>query len=212
MDGTDALQLSAAESEGRRQSAQFLRFLRHDMPGFENAYLMDLPPQLGIRETRRIVGDYVLTEADVLGCASFDDTVGVNAWPVEEHLPGRVEFRWPAGTDTAQGRAHCRGFNHLPWRMLLPQRIDNLLVAGRCASMTHGGQSAARVSGGCFVMGQAAGTGSALALQAGHAPRTLAIAPLQEALRHDGVWLGLPDEPLPPAIATSLPASSTSPT
>lgn len=209
VDGTDARQLSAAESQGRHQAAEFMRFLRRDMPGFDHAYLLDLPPQLGVRETRRIVGDYVLTEDDVLSCASFDDTIGVNAWPVEDHLPGRVEFRWPHGTDTEQGRAACRGFNHLPWRMLLPRGIDNLLVAGRCASMTHGGQSAARVSGGCFVMGQAAGTGSVLALRAGCPPRDLAIATLQDALRRDRAWLGESDDPLPPAIAQPRTSSRT---
>lgn len=200
VDGTDAWQLSEAESEGRRQAAQFLGFLRRDMPGFENAYLLDLPPQLGIRETRRIVGEYVLTEDDVLGCVSFPDAVGVNGWPVEEHQAGRVEFRWPYGTQDANGRAASRGYNHLPWRMLLPQGIDNLLVAGRCASMTHGGQSAARVSGGCFVMGQAAGVGCALAVQRAVAPRSLPVSSVQDELRRGGAWLGLEDEPLPPQI------------
>ncbi|MER1968199.1 FAD-dependent oxidoreductase [Castellaniella sp. GW247-6E4] len=200
VDGTDAWQLSAAESEGRRQAAQFMGFLRRDMPGFEHAYLLDLPPQLGIRETRRIVGDYVLTEDDVLACASFEDTVGVNGWPVEEHMAGRVEFRWPHGTQDAAGRAASRGYNHLPWRMLLPQGIDNLLVAGRCAGMTHGGQSAARVSGGCFVMGQAAGTGAALAIHRGIPPRRLPTRDLQDELRRAGAWLGLDDDTLPPPI------------
>ena len=208
VDGTDAWQLSAAESEGRRQSAAFLRFLRREMPGFEAAYLLDLPPQLGVRETRRIVGEYVLTEDDVLDCARFDDTVGVNAWPVEEHLPGTVDFRWPHGTETPQGQAASPGYNQLPWRMLLPQGIDNLLVAGRCASMTHGGQSAARVSGGCFVMGQAAGTGCALALRQDTMPRTLAVPLLQRTLRADGAWLGQPDDPLPPATADFLDSPS----
>ncbi|WP_298431411.1 FAD-dependent oxidoreductase [Ottowia sp.] len=200
VDGTDALQLSAAEAEGRCQAAHFLRFLRSDMPGFETAYLLDLPPQVGVRETRRIVGDYVLTEDDVLGCASFDDTVGVNGWPVEEHLAGDVSFRWPYGTDTPEGRAASRGYNHLPWRMLLPRGVDNLLVAGRCASMTHGGQSAARVSGGCFVMGQAAGSGAALALQQGVAPRALPVALLQKRLLAAQAWLGLEGEKLPNSI------------
>jgi len=200
VDGTDAWQLSAAESEGRRQAARFLDFLRRDMPGFEQAYLLDLPPQLGIRETRRIVAEYVLTEDDVLGCAGFEDTVGVNGWPVEEHMAGRVEFRWPHGTQDAAGRAASRGYNHLPWRMLLPLSVDNLLVAGRCAGMTHGGQSAARVSGGCFVMGQAAGTGAALASRQGVLPRSLPFRVLQDELRRGRAWLGLDDEPLPPPI------------
>lgn len=200
VDGTDAAQLSAAEREGRRQGADFLRFLRRDVPGFEAAYLLDLPAQVGIRETRRIVGDYVLTEEDVLGCASFADTIGVNGWPVEEHLAGDVSFRWPHGSDTPEGRAHCRGYNHLPWRMLLPRCVDNLLVAGRCASMTHGGQSAARVSGACFAMGHAAGIGAALAVQRGLAPRAIDVSTLQQRLQSAGAWLGLQAEPLPDPI------------
>lgn len=200
VDGTDAAQLSAAESEGRRQSAAFLRFLRRDVPGFEAAYLLDLPAQVGIRETRRIVGEYVLTEDDVLGCARFADSIGANGWPVEEHLAGDVSFRWPHGSDTPEGRAASSGFNHLPWRMLLPQRVDNLLVAGRCASMTHGGQSAARVSGACLAMGQAAGTGAALALRQGVAPRATDVRLLQQRLQAAGAWLGLETETWPEPI------------
>jgi FAD dependent oxidoreductase len=83
-----------------------------------------------------------------------------------------------------------RGFNHLPYRMLLPLRVDNLLVAGRCASMTHMGQSAARVSGGCFVMGQAAGTAAVLALRRNLIPRHLPSLELQMQLEADGVFLG----------------------
>lgn len=195
VDGTDALQLSAAESEGRRQSAGFLRFLRRDMPGFESAYLIDLPAQVGIRETRRIVGEYVLTEDDVLDCARFHDSIGVNGWPVEEHRAGDVAWRWQRGEPE-----HCRGYNQLPWRMLLPRQVDNLLVAGRCASMTHGGQSAARVSGACLVMGQAAGTAAALAVRQAAAPRTLEPTVLQASLQTAGAWLAREQDALPPAI------------
>ncbi|MFV0678823.1 FAD-dependent oxidoreductase [Ottowia sp.] len=184
VDGTDARQLSAAEVQGRQQIAQFMTFLRSYAPGFENAYLLEIAPQVGVRETRRVLGDYQLTETDVLQCASFDDSIGVNGWMVEDHVAGDVQFRF---ADIPQ----VRGFNHLPWRMLLPRGQSNLLVAGRCASMTHGGQSAARVSGGCFVMGQAAGTGAALALQAGVSPRQIDVAALQARLRHEGTYLGL---------------------
>ncbi len=200
VDGTDAAQLSAAEREGRRQSAQFLRFLRRDVPGFEAAYLLDLPAQVGVRETRRLLGEYVLTEDDVLGCASFADSVGVSGWPVEEHRAGDVSFRWPHGTEVTGGQARSRGYHHLPWRMLLPRRVDNLLVAGRCASMTHGGQSAARVTGACLVMGQAAGTGAALAVRQDIAPRALDVAALQHRLHAAGAWLGRADDVLPPPI------------
>jgi len=182
VDGTDALQLSAGEIEGRRQIRDYMAFLRARVPGFEASYLLDIAPQLGIRETRRVVGQTMLTAADVLGCASFPDTIGVNAWPLERHIAGDVEWSWPP--------PDARGFNHLPYRMLVAQRIGNLLVAGRCASMTSEAQSAARVSGACFVMGQAAGTAAHLALSAGSAPADVDVGALQARLERDGACLG----------------------
>ena len=187
-DGTDARSLSAGEVEGRRQAVDYLRFLRAKVPGFEAAYALEIAPQLGIRETRRLVGELALGADDVLGCADFADTIGVNGWPLELHVAGDVEWRWPPIPGS-------RGFNQLPYRMLLPRRataggIDNLLVAGRCASMTHEGHSAARVSGACFVMGQAAGTAAALALRSGRAPQDLDVLQLQRAIEADGAFLG----------------------
>jgi len=183
VDGTDARQLSGAEAEGRRQVVDYHRFLRQCVPGFEDAYLIDIAPQLGIRETRRIVADYMLTAKDVIDCVDFDDTVGVNGWPLEMHVAGDVRWIWP---DIPK----ARGFNHLPYRMLLPPGVDNLLVAGRCAGMTHEAQSAARVSGPCFVMGQAAGTAAALSIEGGVTPRELQIDALQRTLESDGTYLG----------------------
>jgi len=186
-DGTDARSLSAGELEGRRQIVEYLRFLRTRVPGFEGAYALDIAPQLGIRETRRLVGEYRLSGDDVLGCADFDDSIGVNGWPLERHVAGDVEWGWPP--------PGSRGYNQLPYRMLLPRRagadgVDNLLVAGRCASMTHDGHSAARVSGACFVMGQAAGTAAALALDRGCGVHELPVAELQRRLAADGAFLG----------------------
>jgi hypothetical protein len=180
VDGTDAWQLSAAEVEGRRQITDFMDFLRSDAPGFERAYLLEIAPQVGIRETRRVHGLARLTEADVLGCARFDDAIGVNGWPIEAHVAGDVRFTFPPGLGTH------RGYNQLPLGMVLPQGVDNLLVAGRCASMTHGGQSAARVSGACFVMG----TVAALALAHGGAPQAVPAAAVRDELRRHGVFLG----------------------
>src|SRR5688500_19461407 len=105
----------------------------------------------------------------------FLDAIGVNGWPVEAHVAGNVDFRLARGS---------RGFNQIPYRMLLPLNQENLLVAGRCASMTHDGQSSARVSGPCFVMGQAAGTAAG--------------QPCQAAAAHPGspaCPLGLPSAP-----------------
>lgn len=177
VDATDARQLSAAEVEGRRQIVEYMRFLRAEVPGFEQAELAEIAAQVGVRETRRIHGAYRLTGEDVLGGARFEDSIGLNAWPVEMHMAGRIEWAFPRDADNA--------FNQLPWRMLVPLKVPNLLVAGRCASMEHLGQSAARASGACFVMGQAAGTAAALRV-AGR----FEVPALQQALRADGVDLG----------------------
>jgi hypothetical protein len=179
--GIDADQLTYGEIEGRRQCWDTFEFIRGATPGFERAYIVEIAPQIGIRETRRVRGEYMLSEDDVLDCADFADAIGVNGWPVEAHVAGDVQFVFARKK---------RGFNQLPYRMIVPQKIDNLFVAGRCASMTHGGQSAARVSGPCFVMGQAAGTAAHLALQSGMAPRRLDVGKLQERLERDGAYLG----------------------
>ncbi len=206
MDGTDAVELSEAEVLGRRQIADVAGFLK-EVPGFEDSYIVDIAPQVGIRETRRVRGVYMLTESDVLECASFDDTIGVNGWPLELHTRGDVEFRWPKIPES-------RGFNHLPYRMTVPlvgakppqagdapdggraepvgerMTLDNLWVAGRCASMTHEAQSAARVTGACFVMGQAAGTAADLALKSGISASSVDVPTLQSRLDSEGAYLG----------------------
>jgi hypothetical protein len=183
IDGTDVDQLTRGELQGRQQALDAFTFIRDNTPGFGDSYIVDIAPQIGIRETRRIVGAYQLTEDDVLGCADFDDAIGVNGWPVESHVAGTVEFRWQRGDNP-------RGFNQLPFRMILPQRLDNLYVIGRCASMTHDAQSAARVTGPCFAMGEAAGTAAALALTAGISCAAVDVAQLQQRLERAGAYLG----------------------
>jgi hypothetical protein len=182
INGLEPDDLTRGEIEGRRQAVDAFNFLR-TVPGFEKSYIVDLPPQLGIRETRRIVGLYMLSGEDVLGCASFDDSIGVNGWPIESHVAGDVIFKFPPIPES-------RGFNELPYRMLTPEGLDNLLVAGRCASMSHDGQSAARVSGACFAMGEAAGTAAALALDGNASLRDIAVAKLQDRLKQQGAFFG----------------------
>jgi len=179
MNGVDARELSAGELEGRRQIVEYFRFLREQIPGFAHSQIVDIAPQIGIRETRRIQGIYALAGEDILGSARFADSIGVNAWPMELHRDGRIDWGFP--------RDDGRAYNDLPWRMVVPQKVENLLVAGRCASMTHEGQSAARASGGCFVMGQAAGTAAA---RAGSTPlQAVDVAQLQQRLAADGVYI-----------------------
>jgi len=183
IDGTDVDELTLGELAGRQQALDAFTFIRDRTPGFEDSYIVDIAPQIGIRETRRIVGAYQLTEDDVLGCADFDDTIGVNGWPVEAHVAGNVEFRW---------QRDPRGFNQLPFRIIVPGpgAVGNLYVAGRCASMTHGAQSAARVTGPCFVMGEAAGTAAGMALSDGVAGAAIDVTELQRRLEDRGAYLG----------------------
>jgi hypothetical protein len=191
-DGTNVRSLSEGEIEGRRQVVEYLRFLRAKVPGFEKAYLLDIAPQIGIRETRRVVGEHTLTGEDVLQCASFDDSIGVNGWPLEQHVAGDVKWGWPPIPES-------RGYNQLPFRMLLPRResaggAQNLLVAGRCASMTHEGHSAARVTGACFAMGQAAGTAAAMTTAGNSSIYGIDVQSLQRLLVQQGAFLGGDDE------------------
>ncbi len=185
VDGTDADDLTFAEMEGRRQVELYARFLRERVPGFARSHVIEIAPQVGIRETRRIVGRYVLTEDDVLGEADFADAIGCNPWPVERHSAGKdIEWRWIPG----------RGYHQIPYRCLLPLGVDNLLVAGRCVSATPVAQSSVRVSGPCMAMGHAAGLAAALCAHGGTLPASLDIASLQRRLVAQGAFLGGPDQ------------------
>jgi hypothetical protein len=177
--------MDEAEARGVKfpRKGAIVRPQKNPIEWFANSYVVDTPPQLGIRETRRITGPYQLSENDVLSCASLPDTIGVNGWPIEAHMAGRVEWKWPPIPQS-------RGFCHLPYRMILPQNVKNLLVAGRCASMTHEGQSAARVSGPCFVMGQAAASAAHLALAGNSTLADIPAEALQALLEKNGAYLG----------------------
>jgi hypothetical protein len=182
VNGIDAREFSYGEIEGRKQCWDVFSFIKEVTPGFDDAYIVEIAPQIGIRETRRIIGEYQLSQDDILNCRDFDDSIGVNGWPVEAHVAGDVNFLF-ADKDT-------RGFNQIPYRIVVPDKIENLLVAGRCASMTHEGQSSARVTGSCFIMGQAAGTAADLVLADSATPRTVDVAKLQQRLEADGAYLG----------------------
>jgi len=159
----------------------YARFLRERVPGFQNSRVIEIAPQIGIRETRRIVGRYVVTGEDVLGQAAFADAIGCNPWPVERHTAGKeIEWGWIPG----------RGYHQIPYRCLLPLGVDNLLVAGRCVSATSAAQSSMRVSGPCLAMGQAAGLAAAFCAQTGIAPADVDVALLQRRLLDQGAFLG----------------------
>ena len=152
------------------------------MPGFENSYLLETAPQIGIRETRRIVGEYVLTKDDVLSCRDFDDSIGCNGWPLEQHLEGNAKWTFLGG----------RGYHQIPYGATLPKGVENLLVAGRCASTTPEGQASLRGSGPWFAMGQAVGTAAEMALRGDVMPAEIDRQVLKTQLVSDGAFIGDP--------------------
>jgi len=177
-DTFDPFELSEAEHEGRRQARLYLDVFRRYVPGYANAYILDTGAELGIRETRRIIGRHILTSDDVLKERKFDDAIAVNCWPIEDH-GGTRATRW---VWLSPG-----GYNHIPYRALLPTGVDNLLVAGRCLSSTHDAQAAIRVTANCFSTGQAAGLAAVMAGSGDMA--SIGIKSLQAALQANGVKL-----------------------
>ena len=180
--GTVGRDLAQAEVEGRQQAYQVVDFLRQHLPGFAGAYLLETPAQIGVRETRRIVGAYVLTQDDILAGRKFPDAIACGAYPIDIHDPASARLvarRLPPGE-----------YYTIPYRSLLPQGVDNLIAAGRCISATHEAFAAFRVSAIVMAIAQAAGTAAALAQRAGLSPRDLSAAALQQRLRERGAFLG----------------------
>jgi len=183
MDGTDVRDLTLAEVEGRRQALALVEFFRAELPGFEQASLLDTAAMIGVRETRRIVGDYVLTLEDLQTGRHFTDVIALCAYPVDIHDPTG------AGGGVSEAAATANAYE-IPYRSLLPRGLDDLLVAGRCVSATHEALGAIRVMPPAFAMGEAAGTAAALAVEAEVSPRNIKTLSLQGRLRDQGAYLG----------------------
>lgn len=183
VNATDPWLLTNAEREGRRQALEYARFLRDRVPGYERAELAGLSTQIGVRETRRVHGQYRLTRDDVLSARQFDDQIGLCGAPIEDHHGG-ADTKWQYLPD-----GQCVG---IPFRTLLPQRAANVLVAGRCFSATHDAHASVRSMAQCMAMGQAAGTAAALAVRDHSSPLDLDISTLRDQLRRDGAILEMP--------------------
>lgn len=171
--------ISAAEIEGRRQLKPYLEAFRRFVPGYENAFIADVGTEIGVRESRRIQGDYWLTLDDVLNEARFYDSVACGAWPVEEHGAGRATkwvFLKPGS------------FYELPYRMMMPRGIDGLLVAGRCASASHDAHASMRIAAACMALGEAAGVASVLCMSSDL--RRIDIGALRMQLERQGAIVG----------------------
>jgi len=180
-DATNAEDLTRAEIDARRQVMQYVAFLKADVPGFENAYLQMTAPQIGIRESRRVMGEYVLTADDLLSARKFEDTIARGSYSVDIHDPdggGTVIKHLPPGESYT-----------IPYRSLVPKKIDNLLIAGRPISATHEAHSAIRVMPIAAAIGEAAGAAAAICVKGDTIPRRLDAAELRRVLLAQGANL-----------------------
>lgn len=184
-DLTDPWQLTWAEQEGRRQVVEYVRFLREKVPGYRDAFLLGTSPRLGIRESRRLDGEYVLDRQDFAAPRTHPDDIGVCGQPIEDHSAGSAT-RWeyvggdPGPNDLTYG---------IPFGTLVPRVVDGLLVAGRCLAATHEAHASVRSIGQCMAMGHAAGVAAALASDAGVTPRAVDRLQLRHLLADAGAIL-----------------------
>jgi hypothetical protein len=156
LDGLKPEDLTRAEIQGRKHIHAVVDFVREKLPGFEACYVIDVAPQTGVRQTRLLEGEYVMTKDDLAQRTRFDDSI-------------------------ARGRDY-----YMPYRVLLPRQVDNLLVAGRHYSATSQAQKMSREIPPCMAMGEAAGVAAALALGAGVSVRNVDVRALQKTLRAQG--------------------------
>lgn len=176
---TDPEDLTQAELEGRREVQRLVRLLRL-LPQFEHVQLDVTGPHIGIRESRRIIGEYILSEDDIRQSRKFEDGICNTSYWVDIHQTDGVDQLHQEGSVLAPDY-------QIPYRSLVPLKVEGLLVAGRCISGTEYAMASYRVTGDCVAMGQAAGVAAALCVERGCTPRKLPPAPLVAALRADGV-------------------------
>ena len=182
VDGTDPFHLTAAQVKGRAITQRYVEFCRRYLPGFELSYLVFTAPMVGVRESRRIRGEYELTVGDVLGAKKFPDAVCRNNYPLDIHRDPKDEK--PAITTLPKGEYH-----EVPYRCLVPLGVENLLVAGRCLSASFEAQSSVRIQSNCRAMGEAAAAAAAMSVRAGVPPRAVDGTALRALLRTQGATL-----------------------
>jgi ribulose 1,5-bisphosphate synthetase/thiazole synthase len=175
VDATDRKALTKATMAMRDIAVKMTAFYRKYIPGYEDSYLIHTAQVVGIRDSRRIICDYTLTQSDVLSGKTFDDAIGRYGSVVDVH------------DKNGKGSLHLAevggaGWFHIPYRTLLPRGLKNILVAGRCISADYIAQGCTRSQAACMITGQATGTAAALAIKAGISPRDINIAELQKVL------------------------------
>jgi hypothetical protein len=183
-DATNVEDLTRAQVQGRKDVRKLVDFWRRHALAYSESRLIDTAIQVGVRETRRIIGEYVLTSDDVLHYRKFDDVIALGNWPIDLHDPTGGTKQADIGILLKRDRAY-----QIPYRCLLPKKMDNLLVAGRCISTTREANGSTRVMPICMAIGQAAGTAAALAVAQKTGLRNLEVSALQKRLLEQGAIL-----------------------
>ena len=177
MDPTDPVAVTKAELEAREQVFELHTFLKENIPGFEDSYVLSTAMQIGIRESRMVQGEYTLTQEDLKSLARFDDAIAVANYDIDIHNP--------EGSGTSHYYFGKGEWYQIPYRCLLPLGTTNLLVAGRCISSTHEAQASYRIMPFCSELGQAAGAAVSVAKESGKQLRNIDIQKLQNILRNE---------------------------
>lgn len=175
VNGLSNVDLSRAEAEGHKNAWQIHKLLKKRIAGFEDSYISNMATQIGVRETRRITGEYTMTGMDVVNAQKFDDAIARGSYPIDIHDP--------TGNGGQMIRLKDGEYYDIPFRCLIPKNIDNLLVAGRCISATHEAQASVRITATCTAMGEAAGSAGALCLKHQIKPSEINIKELQSYIK-----------------------------
>ncbi len=182
----DPFDVTRAEMEARRQVRELLDFFKvNHLAGMENAKLVYTAPSIGVRESRMLDGEYVLTGEDLVACTKFDDAVAAGNYDIDIHNPegsGTSHYYFAPGT-----------WYTIPYRSLIPKAADadNLLVGGRCISVDHEAQASVRIIPICTTTGEAAGVGAAVANRNGTAVQDADVKEIQRILTDAGAYIGI---------------------
>ena len=180
-DPTNPFDVSKAEIIAREQVFEMFAFLKANSKAFDDATIISVANEIGVRESRKLKGEHILTEEEIKNCIAFEDAIALGNYEIDIHSP--------TGSGTELYYFKRGEFYQIPYRSLLPKEYDNLLVAGRCLSATHKAHSAVRIMPICACMGQAAGTAIAIAKQDGTNTHTVDIKKVRTALIEDGATL-----------------------
>ena len=181
MDPTNPFDISKAEIEARKQICEMVDFLKSNSESFKNCTISSVASQIGVRESRKLRGEHILTADELFNRVMFEDSIALGNYDVDIHSP--------SGTGTVMKRFDRKYFYSIPYRSLLPKEYDNLLVAGRCISATHEAQSSVRIMPICVCLGEAAGTAMGIAKNTNTNTHTLDVKLLQKTLIDNGAQI-----------------------